>query len=88
MSTGCSSVLSGFLRRLFLQVLLEDEHLLVCVNSQQPMYKVPTTIGTAGQLHHPRFGVGHCIQCLHVSINSTVGELLGKVSGKTSYYLA
>jgi len=74
-------VLSGFLRRLFLQVLLEDERALVCVSSQQPIYKGQCATNAAGRLQHPRYGAGHCFRCLPVSVNSTFKEILSRVSG-------
>ena len=83
LNAGCSSVLSGFLRRLFLQVLLEDERALVCISSQQPIYKGPSAVNAAGRLQHPRFGAGHCFRCLPVSVNSTFKEILNRVSGKS-----
>lgn len=80
---GCGSVLSGFLRRLFLQVLLEDERVLVCVTSSSPMYKgIPGGAGVASRLQHPKLGVGHAHRCLSVSVHSTCGDVLAKVSGE------
>jgi len=79
---GCGSLLSGFLRRLFLQVLLEDERVLVCVTSRTPMYKAQGGVGMAGRLQHPKLGVGHGHRCLSVSVHSTCADVLAKVSGK------
>ena len=79
---GCGSLLSGFLRRLFLQVLLEDERVLVCVTSKTPMYKGHSGAGVAGRLQHPKLGVGHAHRCLSVSVHSTCGDVLAKVSGE------
>jgi len=80
---GCGSVLSGFLRRLFLQVLLEDERVLVCVSCNSPMYKgIQGGAGVAGRLQHPKLGVGHAHRCLSVSVHSTCGDVLAKVSGE------
>jgi len=83
LDTGCGSLLSGFLRRLFLQVLLEDERVLVCVSSKHPMYKGPSGVGVAGRLQHPQLGVGHSHRCLSLSVHSTCGDVLAKVSGET-----
>lgn len=79
---GCGSLLSGFLRRLFLQVLLEDERVLVCVTAKQPMYKGQAGAGVAGRLQHPKLGVGHGHRCLSVSVHSMCGDVLAKVSGE------
>ena len=78
---GCGSLLSGFLRRLFLQVLLEDERVLICVTAKQPMYKVQGGAGAAGRLQHPKLGVGHGHRCLSMSVHSACGDVLAKVSG-------
>jgi len=80
---GCGSLLSGFLRRLFLQVLLEDERVLVCVTAKQPMYKGHGGAGVAGRLQHPKLGVGHAHRCLSISVHSTCGDVLAKVSGES-----
>ena len=79
---GCGSLLSGFLRRLFLQVLLEDERVLVCVTAKQPMYKGHGGAGVAGRLQHPKLGVGHAHRCLSISVHLTCGDVLAKVSGE------
>jgi len=83
---GCGSLLSGFLRRLFLQVLLEDERVLVCVTAKQPMYKVQGGAGVAGRLQHPQLGIGHGHRCLSMSVHSTCGDVLAKVSGELFVY--
>jgi len=84
---GCGSLLSGFLRRLFLQVLLEDERVLVCVTAKQPMYKVQGGAGVAGRLQHPKLGIGHGRRCLSMSVHSTCGDVLAKVSGECLFNL-
>jgi baculoviral IAP repeat-containing protein 6 len=83
--SGCSSLLSGFLRRLFLQVLLEDERVLVSMKSSQPMYKgqQQSMTGLMGRLQHPKFGVGHCCRCMTMSVHSTFADVLAKVSVET-----
>lgn len=85
---GCGSLLSGFLRRLFLQVLLEDERVLVCVTAKQPMYKVTGGAGVAGggRLQHPKLGIGHGHRCMSMSVHSTCGDVLAKVSGELFVY--
>lgn len=82
--SGCSSAISGFLRRLFLPVLLEDERVMVCITSTQPMYKNQSAVGMANRLQHVHHGVGHCYRCLQFSINATFGDILSKITGQTS----
>jgi len=86
---GCGSLLSGFLRRLFLQVLLEDERVLVCVTAKQPMYKGQQCGGASAtsRLQHPKLGVGHGHCCLSLSVHSTCGDLLTKVSGELAFFI-
>jgi len=78
---GCGSLMSGFLRRLFLQVLLEDERVLVCVTAKQSMYKGQSGSTVAGRLQHPKLGVGHSHRCLSMSVHSLCADVLAKVSG-------
>jgi baculoviral IAP repeat-containing protein 6 len=76
--------LSGFTRRLFLQVLLEDENILVAFRAAPKQYHihVPTPQGC---LQHPQFGAGRRFRTMQVNMHITVGELINKVSGK--YFL-
>lgn len=72
--------LSGFTRRLFLQVLLEDENILVAFRASPKQYHihVPTSQGC---LQHPQFGAGRRFRTMLVNMHITVGELINKVSG-------
>jgi len=46
------------------------------------MYKVQGGVGVAGRLQHPKLGVGHGHCCLSMSVHSTCGDVLAKVSGQ------
>ena len=72
--------LSGFTRRLFLQVLLEDERILVAIPQQ---YRIQTPI-TVNQIQHPSFGAGRKFRTILVNMHISLGELTNKISGK--YY--
>jgi len=69
-------------------VLLEDERVLVCVTAKQPMYKVTGGAGVAGggRLQHPKLGIGHGHRCMSMSVHSTCGDVLAKVSGELFVY--
>lgn len=76
--------ISGFTRRLILQLLLEGEKVLVSITSESPM---PVSSTTATQTvpsmpPHPAHPLGHYHQLLYVSTQSTVADLLQQVSGK------
>ncbi|XP_053375851.1 baculoviral IAP repeat-containing protein 6-like isoform X2 [Mercenaria mercenaria] len=75
--------LSGFTRRLFLQVLLEDENILVAFRAAPKQYHmhVPTSQGC---LQHPQFGAGRRFRTMLVNMHVTVGELINKVSDTPS----
>lgn len=66
-------------------MLLEDERVLVCVASKQPMYKGQGGASVAGRLQHPKLGVGHGHRCLSMSIHSTCADVLAKVSGELMF---
>ena len=72
--------LSGFTRRLFLQVLLEDEHILVAFKSTSALQK--TFSSRSSSVYHPKFGAGHHCKVVKVGLPSTCGELLNMVTGK------
>ena len=73
--------LSGFTRRLFLQVLLEDERILIAIPQQ---YRVQTPI-SVNQIQHPSFGAGRKFRTMLVNMHISVGELTGKISGKRKH---
>ncbi|KAG7200149.1 hypothetical protein KM043_000587 [Ampulex compressa] len=75
--------ISGFTRRLILQLLLEGEKILVSVTSETPM-KVSGTAANHGMPSmppHPAHPLGHYHQLLYMSTQSTVADILQQVSG-------
>jgi baculoviral IAP repeat-containing protein 6 len=79
--------LSGFTRRLFLQVLLEDEKILVAFKSTSQLHKGHLG-ATSSQIYHPKFGAGHRCKIVNVGLQTTCGEVLRMVSGRNSYDFA
>ena len=77
-----TSPLSGFMRRLFLRVLLQDEKVLISVSSSSQLYKGPSNAMSA-VIPHPRYGAGHKHRAVLVSLQSTCAEILAKVSGES-----
>ena len=74
--------ISGFTRRLILQLLLEGEKILVSVTSEVPMKL--STIGSSNvpvMPPHPAFPLGHYHHLLYMSTQSTVADILQQVSG-------
>ncbi|XP_016842826.1 baculoviral IAP repeat-containing protein 6 isoform X2 [Nasonia vitripennis] len=74
--------ISGFTRRLILQLLLEGEKILVSVTSEAPMKL--STIGSSNlpvMPPHPAFPLGHYHHLLYMSTQSTVADILQQVSG-------
>ncbi|XP_076283788.1 BIR repeat containing ubiquitin-conjugating enzyme isoform X2 [Lasioglossum baleicum] len=75
--------ISGFTRRLILQLLLEGEKVLVSVTSEAPVkvsnraanYSMPS------MPPHPAHPLGHYHQLLYMSTQSTVADILQQVSG-------
>ncbi|XP_076667240.1 BIR repeat containing ubiquitin-conjugating enzyme isoform X2 [Andrena cerasifolii] len=75
--------ISGFTRRLILQLLLEGEKVLVSVTSEAPM-KVSNTAANYSMPSmppHPAHPLGHYHQLLYMSTQSTVADILQQVSG-------
>lgn len=75
--------ISGFARRLVLQLLLESEKIRVLVNSEVPLQR-PDGVGNAVGLRHPSHGVGHRCQVVIVSHYTTCAELIKLVVGNNS----
>ncbi|XP_015597939.1 baculoviral IAP repeat-containing protein 6 isoform X3 [Cephus cinctus] len=75
--------ISGFTRRLILQLLLEGEKVLVSVTSESPMKVSNTSMNhnTPSMPPHPAFPLGHYHQLLYMSIHATVADILQQVSG-------
>ncbi|XP_076233643.1 BIR repeat containing ubiquitin-conjugating enzyme [Calliopsis andreniformis] len=75
--------ISGFTRRLILQLLLEGEKIWVSVTSEAPM-KVSNTAANYSMPSmppHPAHPLGHYHQLLYMSTQSTVADILQQVSG-------
>lgn len=72
--------ISGFARRLVLQLLLESEKIRVLVNSEVPLQR-PDGVGNAVGLRHPSHGVGHRSQVVIISHYTTCAELIKLVVG-------
>uniref|UniRef100_A0A2C9JJC5 Dual E2 ubiquitin-conjugating enzyme/E3 ubiquitin-protein ligase BIRC6 n=1 Tax=Biomphalaria glabrata TaxID=6526 RepID=A0A2C9JJC5_BIOGL len=84
--------LSGFMRRLLLQVLLEDEKIAVSirnssssVNTEDAMPQTNDTknsfpLGScSGQIVHPRYGSGRSCQYFTINLNSKCADVIAKV---------
>lgn len=86
--------LSGFMRRLLLQVLLEDEKIIVSVCSagsnfltedgdilsNESSESLPLT-SSSGQIFHPRYGSGRSCQCIIMNLNSKCSDVISKIAG-------
>ncbi|KAK3576772.1 hypothetical protein CHS0354_014586 [Potamilus streckersoni] len=71
--------LSGFTRRLLLQVLLEDEKVLVAFRAD-PSQHWTQVFNSANSVQHPRFGAGRQFRTVHVNMHTTFSELVNEVS--------
>jgi len=72
--------LSGYTRRLFLQVLLEDETILVAFRDMPLPYQIHN-LTNQGAFQHPQFGAGRKFRTMRVNLHMTIGELANKISG-------
>ncbi|XP_062862910.1 baculoviral IAP repeat-containing protein 6 isoform X2 [Trichomycterus rosablanca] len=78
-----SGNISGFVRRLFLQLMLEDEKVTVFLQSPCPLYKGRIN-ATSHVIQHPMYGAGHKFRNLHLPISTTLAEVLDRVSDTPS----
>ncbi|XP_037398087.1 baculoviral IAP repeat-containing protein 6 isoform X3 [Pygocentrus nattereri] len=78
-----SGNISGFIRRLFLQLMLEDEKVTVFLQSPCPLYKGRIN-ATSHVIQHPMYGAGHKFRKLHLPISTTLAEVLDHVSDTPS----
>uniref|UniRef100_A0A669AXF0 Dual E2 ubiquitin-conjugating enzyme/E3 ubiquitin-protein ligase BIRC6 n=1 Tax=Oreochromis niloticus TaxID=8128 RepID=A0A669AXF0_ORENI len=78
-----SGNISGFIRRLFLQLMLEDEKVTVFLQSPCPLYKGRIN-ATSHMIQHPMYGAGHKYRTLHLPISTTLAEVLDRVSDTPS----
>ncbi|NXL92489.1 BIRC6 protein, partial [Alectura lathami] len=76
-----SGNISGFIRRLFLQLMLEDEKVTLFLQSPCPLYKGRIN-ATSHVIQHPMYGAGHKFRTLHLPVSTTLAEVLDRVSGK------
>lgn len=78
-----SGNISGFIRRLFLQLMLEDEKVTVFLQSPCPLYKGRIN-ATSHMIQHPMYGAGHKYRTLQLPISTTLAEVLDRVSDTPS----
>ena len=77
-----SKTLTGFLRRLVLELLLEDDYVTLAVTcSNITSQSVVTSPGNASQspLWHPRFGASNSCKLVSVRVNTKVQEILNMI---------
>ncbi|KAK1333168.1 hypothetical protein QTO34_006705 [Cnephaeus nilssonii] len=75
--------ISGFVRRLFLQLMLEDEKVTMFLQSPCPLYKGRIN-ATSHVIQHPMYGAGHKFRTLHLPVSTTLSEVLDRVSDTPS----
>uniref|UniRef100_A0A670XUG6 Dual E2 ubiquitin-conjugating enzyme/E3 ubiquitin-protein ligase BIRC6 n=1 Tax=Pseudonaja textilis TaxID=8673 RepID=A0A670XUG6_PSETE len=78
-----SGNISGFIRRLFLQLMLEDEKVTMFLQSPCPLYKGRIN-ATSHIIQHPMFGAGHKFRTLLLPVSTTLAEVLDRVSDTPS----
>uniref|UniRef100_A0A8D0H8S2 Dual E2 ubiquitin-conjugating enzyme/E3 ubiquitin-protein ligase BIRC6 n=2 Tax=Sphenodon punctatus TaxID=8508 RepID=A0A8D0H8S2_SPHPU len=78
-----SGNISGFIRRLFLQLMLEDEKVTMFLQSPCPLYKGRIN-ATSHVIQHPMYGAGHKFRTLHLPVSTTLSEVLDRVSDTPS----
>ncbi|XP_057338600.1 baculoviral IAP repeat-containing protein 6 isoform X3 [Microplitis mediator] len=76
--------ISGFTRRLILQLLLEEEKVLVSVVSDTPMSNYASNQTVPSMFPHPAHPLGYYHQLLYISTHSTMADILQQVSDVTS----
>ncbi|XP_069464004.1 baculoviral IAP repeat-containing protein 6 isoform X2 [Ambystoma mexicanum] len=82
-SLQASGNISGFIRRLFLQLMLEDEKVTMFLQSPCPLYKGRIN-ATSHVIQHPMYGAGHKFRTIHLPISTTLAEVLDRVSDTPS----
>ncbi|KAL7987488.1 hypothetical protein Chor_006407, partial [Crotalus horridus] len=78
-----SGNISGFIRRLFLQLMLEDEKVTMFLQSPCPLYKGRIN-ATSHIIQHPVYGAGHKFRTLLLPVSTTLAEVLDRVSDTPS----
>ncbi|GAB1609836.1 baculoviral IAP repeat-containing protein 6-like isoform X2 [Argonauta hians] len=76
--------LSGFTRRMFLQVLLEEPKILVSFRSSPHNSRLQVQ-GCFNQLQHPCFGAGRHFHTVTVGLQTNCEELINKISDHTGH---
>ncbi|KAL6067514.1 hypothetical protein STEG23_018218, partial [Scotinomys teguina] len=82
-SLPTSGNISGFVRRLFLQLMLEDEKVTMFLQSPCPLYKGRIN-ATSHIIQHPMYGAGHKFRTLHLPVSTTLSDVLDRVSDTPS----
>ncbi|XP_029637353.1 baculoviral IAP repeat-containing protein 6 isoform X1 [Octopus sinensis] len=77
-------LLSGFTRRMFLQVLLEEPKILVSFKSSPHNSRLQVQ-GCFSQLQHPCFGAGRHFHTVTVGLQTNCEELINKISDHTGH---
>ncbi|XP_064112985.1 baculoviral IAP repeat-containing protein 6-like isoform X2 [Macrobrachium nipponense] len=72
--------LSGFTRRLVLQLLLEGERVVVHINSPQGGLASPMGCSLPPLTQHPKFGAGHKTRLLNLPTTTTIMEIIKMVT--------
>ena len=75
-----STPLSSFVRRLFLQVLLEDERVEVLLASRTPLHRAQLN-AMSSCVPHPRAAAGYHHRALHAGMHTTCAQLVQRVLG-------
>ena len=78
--TGMRFAISGFTRRLILQLMLEDEKLTVFLKASFRLYK--SQHGVSNKLEHPQYGTGHNFKVVEAKLAASCGQLVAQVSGR------
>uniref|UniRef100_UPI00358FA005 baculoviral IAP repeat-containing protein 6 n=1 Tax=Myxine glutinosa TaxID=7769 RepID=UPI00358FA005 len=71
--------ISGFARRLFLQLMLEDENVTVFLQSPCPLYKGRVN-AISHVVQHPMYGAGHKFRTMSLTVSATLANVLNRVS--------
>lgn len=82
-STSSKKCLSGFLRRLILRLMLEDERISLALSSSCYLQR-QNAAADIQQISHPMYGVGKKNMVLDVRLNSKSEELISMVTGMHS----
>ncbi|XP_072169396.1 dual E2 ubiquitin-conjugating enzyme/E3 ubiquitin-protein ligase BIRC6-like [Diadema setosum] len=75
---GSPFVISGFMRRLILQLMLEDESVAIAISSVCQLVKGPQS--WTGHIVHPSHGVGHKNVLLETKLTTTCSQLISDLN--------